>query len=124
MKTRTLLLSVLLGASALAVLPTTQAAELPPIVVCVTEPCCPCPPPVPDACDLEAATPGPNPYYTPSLREMIWGDDDGCDIDVETPAMDCAPPSSTGIDRTVGPVHVHGAVCDGGIPDRLPPIAA
>lgn len=122
MKTRTFLLSLLLSLTALAFVPSTEAAEIPGPVVCVTDPCPPYPTPTVNWCTLEAATPGPNPYYTPSLRELLWGNDAGCDVDAEGPEMICAPPSSTGIDQSVGPVHVDAAVCDGGIPDRLPPI--
>lgn len=118
MKTAPILLGLLLAAAALASLPSAQAMQAPPIIVCVTEPC-PGPVPPPSACTLENVTPGTNPYTTLNIREEVWGTDAGCDIDVEGPDMTCAPPSSTGIDQTVGPVHVDAAVCDGGIPDRI-----
>jgi len=126
MKTRILLLSILLGASALTALPSAQAADIGGPVVCVTDPCppYPVPNPVPSNCALKQATPDQVPFLGAMVdpRRSVWGSDAGCDIDVLGPDMICAPPSSTGIDRTVGPVHVDAAVCDGGLGDRLPPI--
>jgi len=117
MKPRTVLLALLLSATALAFTPTAQAAE----PICMTSLCLPDGPAV-TWCGLKAATPGSNPYTTVDPREAVWGTDAGCDIDVYGPSMDCAPPSSTVVERTAGPVHARVGMCDGGIPDRIPPI--
>lgn len=115
MKTSTILLGLLLAAAALASLPSAQAMQAPPIIVCVTEPC-PGPIPPPSACTLENLTPGANPYTTLNPREEVWGTDAGCDIDVETNWY-CIYDGVV-VDRTVGPVHMDTIVCT---PD-LPPI--
>lgn len=115
MKTSTLLLALALATAAVAFAPSAQAAQIPPIIVCVTDPCPPFPPPA-TPCTLEQATPGDNPYYTPSLRERVWGNDAGCDIDVETNWY-CLF-GGIPVDRTVGPVHVETIVCT----PNLPPI--
>jgi hypothetical protein len=124
MKTRTLLLSLLLTGTAFALLPSAQAAEIPGPVVCVTDPCPPYPVPTVNYCTLKQATPDQVPFLGAAInpRQTVWGSDAGCDIDVVGPDMTCAPPSSTGIDQTVGPVHLRAGVCDGGIPDRIAPI--
>jgi hypothetical protein len=101
------------------------ASAAQPPIYCVMEPCgpCTCPPPTIDVtyCKAKSVTPDQVPMLGMAVnpRDLVWGTDAGCDIDVEGPDMTCAPPSSTGIDRTVGPVHVRAGVCDGGIPDRL-----
>ena len=105
--------------------PASASAALQPPIYCVMAPCGPGPV-VPSACGLKAATPDQVPMLGAMVnpRTMLWGSDAGCDVDAATPSMDCAPPSSTGIDQTVYFVHVHGGVCDGGIPDRVGPIVA
>lgn len=119
MKPSPFLLALAIAVAAVALAPSSQAAEIPPIIVCVTEPCCgPCLPPAPDACDLEAATPDQVPFFLipANPRQTVWGSDEGCDVDVET-TWYCLF-GGIPVDRTVGPVHVATIVCT---PD-LPPI--
>jgi hypothetical protein len=79
---------------------------------CDPEPVPLAPEPLYDPCDLEAATPaGP-------LRTLTWGNDAGCDVDVE-PIGGCAPPSGRTYERDIAFVHLVLLVCGGGI-DPIP----
>lgn len=79
--------------------------------------------PGPDACSLKEATPTTvGPLLIPfNPQAFVWGNDAGCDVDVD-PIGACAPPSGSDLDRAVGPVHLHLLLCDGGIGDVLGPI--
>jgi hypothetical protein len=100
------------------------SASMAPPIYCIRDPCYP-PYPFPPVtwCRLEAATPTGYPYLSRNPREMVWGTDEGCDIDADTTQIyACAPPSGFVIEKTVGPAHVVLLVCDGGagiILDRI-----
>lgn len=123
-----LVAALLLTGTAIAVLPSAQAAG--PCPDTCTPCAATCPPPalapamadpfptcvqdcfwfVPKGCDSrDLTTAGP---VAPPLD--AWGDD--CDLDVE-PIGACAPPSGSMVERHVGPVHLKLLLCGGDVPD-------